>query len=78
MNRYRRKDLREISAQVEELRDALETIKGDEEEYLENMPQNLQGSERYETAEEAVSNMEDAISSLEDAISSIGEAIGED
>lgn len=44
---------------------------------MENMPENLQGSEKYEAAEETVSNLDDALSSLEDAASSIEEAIGE-
>lgn len=44
---------------------------------MENMPENLQSSEKYEAAEEAVSNLGDALSSLEDAASSIEEAIGE-
>lgn len=37
MNRYRRKELRSIIDQLEELRDALETLKEEEEEYMENI-----------------------------------------
>ncbi len=46
-------------------------IKDEEQECMDNMPENLWGSERYEKAEEAVSNLEDAINYLEEAVSSI-------
>ena len=39
------------------------------------MPENLQGSERYEKADDAISNIEDAVSTLEDVISSIEAAM---
>lgn len=75
MNRIRRKSLQSIIDLLEELKGSLEGFQEDEEEYRDNMPENLWGSERYEKAEEAISNMEDAVSSLEDAISSIEAAI---
>lgn len=74
MNRIRRKELRSIIDQLEELKSCLEDLQAEEEEYRDNMPENLWGGERYEKAEEAISNMEDAVSSLEDAISSIDAA----
>ena len=75
MNKARRKDLQSILDQLEELKSSLETTQEDEEEYRDNMPENLQGSARYEKAEEAISNMEDAVSSLEDTISSVEAAM---
>lgn len=77
MNKPRRKALREITEQLEELMDELDTLRGEEHDYLDAIPENLQGSERYETAEEAASSLDDAVDSLESAISSIKEAIGE-
>ena len=71
MNKIRRKSLQTLMDQLEEIKGALEDLQSEEEEYRDNMPENLWGSERYEKAEEAISNMEDAVSSLEDAISSI-------
>lgn len=38
------------------------------------MPENLQNSEKYETAEAACENMESAVSSLEEALDYIEEA----
>lgn len=47
----------------------LESILYDEESYMENIPENLQNSERYYAAEEAVDNLENAMNCLDDAIS---------
>lgn len=47
----------------------LESLKGEEEEYLENMPESFQGSERGERASEAIDNMDSALSALDEAIS---------
>ncbi|WP_313294418.1 hypothetical protein [Faecalispora jeddahensis] len=44
MNKLRRKELQTIIDRIEELKDSLETIMSDEEEYRDNMPENLQGS----------------------------------
>lgn len=75
MNRTRRKCLANLSELLEELRISVETLRDEEQEYMDNMPENLQGSIRYEAAEEAVSNLEDAMDSIGDAISSIEEAM---
>jgi hypothetical protein len=46
----------------------------EEEEYRDNMPENLQGSERYETADTACDNLQSAIDSLEEAFEYLNEA----
>ena len=53
----------------------MEELQEEEEDYRDNMPENMQGGERYEKADEVASNLEDAVGSLEDAISSIEAAI---
>ena len=45
----------------------LEQIKTFEERYRENIPANLEGSERYENAEHSVSSLEEAIEILKEA-----------
>lgn len=57
MNRERRKNLQSIADQLEELKSSLEDLQSEEEDYRDNIPENLQGSERYERADEAVSYM---------------------
>ena len=46
-----------------------------QEEYRDNIPENMQESERYEKADEACDNLSSAVDSLEEVISSIEAAI---
>jgi len=73
MNNKRRKEvskniitLQEISIKLESVKDSIEDIYNEEEESFYNMPDNLEGSSRYEAAEEAIDNLSDANSSLDD------------
>jgi molecular chaperone GrpE (heat shock protein) len=71
MNKARRKVLEEVRVQIEELKDALEAVAADEEEYKDNMPENLQGSERYSVTENAVYELQTAVEKLQEAIDGI-------
>lgn len=71
MNDVRRKTLRKVIELIEECQDMLEDIRDEEDEYLNNIPINLQNSERYEISEDAIYEMDDAISSLESAVDCI-------
>ncbi len=71
MNKARRKALDEVISKIEEAKELLENLQAEEEEYRDNMPENLQGSERYEAADAAVDNMSSAVDALDEAISSI-------
>lgn len=75
MNKARRKTLAEIADQLEALKGELESALSEEEEYRDNIPENLQGSERYERADEACGNLTEAVSQLEDVISNIEAAV---
>lgn len=74
MNSPRRKELQRIIDDLTVLKADLEALMEEEEEYRDNMPENLQGSERYEKADEACDNLSDAIDSIEDAICGIESA----
>ena len=74
MNKARRKELSRAVELMEEARDIIDNCIVDEQEYLENMPENLQYSEKHDIAEAAVEAMERAIESVEDAISNAEEA----
>ncbi len=74
MNKARRKELSRAVELMEEARDIIDNCIVDEQEYLENMPENLQYSEKHDIAEAAVDAMERAIESVEDAISNTEEA----
>lgn len=75
MNKPRRKQLEAIVDRIDAIVADLEWIRGDEEEYRDNIPENLQGSERYERADSAVYSLEDALDTLSMVIDSINEAI---
>ena len=74
MNKERRKTLQELYDIIVEAKDNLDAVRDEEEEYKDNIPENLQGSERYERAEAAVDALESAVSSLEEALDYIEEA----
>ena len=73
MNQARRKKIQDVSDQLEELKSALEDVLQEEEEYRDNIPENLQGSARYEAADEACDTLSGAVDGLEDIITSLGE-----
>lgn len=75
MNKIRRKALQEIYDKLSDLREELETIKDEEDESGENMPENLQGSERYEQSETASGNIDEAMEYLSSACDSIESAM---
>ena len=80
MNKFKRGQLRTLSAKLariestgdkaalDECINMLEDIKWDEEEYFDNMPENLQGSMRGCESEDAIDNMDQALDSLNEAI----------
>ena len=74
MNKQRRGVLEEIFNKLADLHDTLEEVKDEEEYSRNNMPENLQDSERYEKADKAVNDLEDAISLLEEAMDYIKSA----
>ncbi len=53
-----------ITGLLEKIEQDIEDIKGEEEEYKDNMPEALQNSDKGETADNAISSLEDAVSSL--------------
>ena len=73
MNKARRKSIQDVANQLEELKSTLTEIQGEEEEYRDNIPENLQGSQQYETADEACDTLSEAVDGLEDIITSLSE-----
>ena len=76
MNKTRRKELTDVINGLNEMQDKddlyswindLENIKDDEEYYYDNIPENLQSSQRACDSEEAIDNLNEAISILNDA-----------
>ena len=74
MNKERRKSLREIQSKLDRLGQDLETLKEEEEEYRDNMPENLQESDRYQRADEVCNMLQEALENLDNAYQQIEEA----
>lgn len=68
MNNNRREILKEVILEMKDSERKLSNILDCENDCLENIPENLEGSWKYEKIEEAVDNLESAISSIDNAI----------
>lgn len=68
MNNQRRKEIAKAVAMLDDVNDILDGVNCDENDAYDNMPENLQDSDR-------ASNMQDNIDKLDDACSSISEII---
>lgn len=88
MNNQRRKTLLVISNRLEELReiigaiqDGIETVRDEEQDALDSLPEGLQGTARGEEMEANVESLSDVIDSLEEIdidgmIEKINETVG--
>ena len=81
MNKNRRKVLIEWVKKAEDwasygesLKDELENICAEEQDYFDNIPENLQGSMRGMDAEDAIDAMNEAIECMSNAIEAAEEA----
>lgn len=75
MNRHQRKEIKKLLEQLEEIKEQINMNLQEEQDKYDNMPENLQMSEKAENMQEVISNLEDAKCSLEDVISSIENVI---
>lgn len=72
MNNERRKALRDLAARIDtkidelsELMSELETLKEEEQEVFDNMPESFQQGERGEKVQSAIDNLEEATSAID-------------
>ena len=74
MNNTRRKDLSKVIESLECIKGRIEELLEEEQEYFDNMPENLQESERAESSQAAIDNMESAVESMEECLEYLEEA----
>lgn len=60
MNKARRAILTKVCDSLANLQEEVSAVRDEEEEAMENMPESLQGSERYEQMEEVAGVLEEA------------------
>lgn len=75
MNRERRNTLKKATEYLDRAIDLISEARDDEQASLENLPENLQDSERSETMEYAIENLEEAIDKIDEAKDSIDCAV---
>jgi hypothetical protein len=70
MNKERRKAIADLISALQaidlsQIRDQVESIRDEEQEYFDAMPENFQSGDKGQAAETAISALDDAISALE-------------
>lgn len=74
MNNARRKQLAEIAEQLQELRDRIEQLQGEEQDGFDNLPESLQQGERGQAMEQAAEQMGNALDAIDEAAQALEEA----
>lgn len=71
MNNIRRKEINKVIEEIYNLQSRVEELLGEEEEYRDNIPENLQNSDRYYQAEENIDNLQTAYDTFDDIVNSL-------
>lgn len=82
MNNARRKEIEKLVERINEVAGTLsdimcdlETVKSEEQEYNDNIPDNLRESDRCSTSDSAIENLEDASNAFSDCIEILQDSI---
>lgn len=76
MNNARREKLRGAVAKLSDVHSIVYAVCDTEQDSMDNMPENLQGTERFERMEDAVDHLNEALEKLDEAKDHIQAAIG--
>jgi hypothetical protein len=74
MNDQRRKGLLMLAAKIQDIYDAVETLRDDEQDYLDNMPEGIKDGDKGDKSQEAIDYLDSAIDALSTAIADIESA----
>lgn len=74
MNKTRRQQLNELAEKIRELNDEVETLRAEEQDYYDNMPESFQDGEKGERAQDAIDAMDEALEYLDNAADSLDSA----
>lgn len=75
MNKEQRKRLEEIASAIEDARAELEAIRDEEQEKVDNAPDNLNTSLRYEQMEEYIDYLQEVIDELDNSVDELRENV---
>lgn len=74
MNNERRKEIATAISMIEEAKSILEQCQADEQDYFDNMPENMQSGDKGQLAEQAANDLQEAVDSLDNVIDSANNA----
>lgn len=75
MNKPRRKELEKAMDLLRQAFEIIETVRDEEQEAFDNLPEGLQESERGEMMEESIYDMESAMDEIDSQIDTLDEVI---
>ena len=75
MNKDRRARIQALLNKLEDIKEDIDFIKDEEQEYYDNMPENFQMGEKGDKAQEAIDNLDYAYSSIEGVVEYLEEAL---
>ena len=74
MNNTRRKSLRELIEKTEGIKQEIEEIRTEEEEYYNNMPSSVQDGEKGDRAQTVIEYLDEAMTAAGDVIENLTSA----
>jgi flagellar biosynthesis chaperone FliJ len=74
MNKTRRTKLKTIHTRLSDTVEELRMLATEEEEYRDNLPDNLQGSEKFDKADTAAYNINDVADNVENTLDTLEES----
>ena len=75
MNKTRKNSIKEVKLLLYSLRLQLEKIRDTEQGIYDNIPENLQGSEKAEESETSIEEIDEAIVNIDEAIDHLEEIV---
>lgn len=75
MNADRRKQISKIIISLSEIRSEIEELQSEEQDYFDNMPENMQSGENGCAAEQSAQLLDDAMNSIDDVMSNLETAL---
>ena len=74
MNNARRKQIEKLTAQIEEIKETIESLRDEEQDTFDNLPESLQGGERGEKMESAIDALDYAADDLQECLDHLSDA----
>jgi len=75
MNNARRKAITDIAQGIEDSLCELEELQEEEQEYFDNIPENLQGAEAADNSQRAIDALEENIQTMRDTCDTLKEEV---